>query len=100
MREGLKSSIRLKEMVMTKRCLMTTCSALLAVSTGLAQETPVTKTADNGPSLEVTMIFIQEKIAQQGKINYAVYGHDSTNNSDWVKQLGSMRTWPIAWPRP
>ena len=33
---------------MTKRCLMTICSALLALSTALAQETPVTKTADNG----------------------------------------------------
>lgn len=47
---------------MRKRCLMTICSALLAVSRGLAQETPVTKSADNGPSLKVTMNFIQEKL--------------------------------------
>ena len=47
---------------MRERCLMTICSALLAVSTGLAQQTPVTKPADNGPSLEVTMNFIQEKL--------------------------------------
>jgi hypothetical protein len=49
---------------MTKRCLMTVCFALLAVSAGLAQEKapkpPSSET--NGPSLEVTMKFIQDKL--------------------------------------
>jgi hypothetical protein len=55
---------------MTKRCLVTICFALLVVSTGLAQETPVTKSADYGPSLGVTMKFIQEKLNEQGAVGY------------------------------
>jgi hypothetical protein len=76
----------------TKRCPMTICFAVLAISTALAQENnslpAQAKQADNGPSLVDTMSFVQQKIAQQGRINYAVYGHDSANNSDGVKQLG------------
>jgi hypothetical protein len=62
MSEGLKSLMCFKERVMRKRWLLTICSALWAVNTGLAQQTPVAKTADNGPSLEVTMQFIQDKL--------------------------------------
>ena len=47
---------------MAKCCFRTIFFALLAVSTGLAQETPATKTGDNGPSLEVTMKFIKDKV--------------------------------------
>jgi hypothetical protein len=50
----------------TKRCPMTICFAVLAISTALAQENnslpAQAKQADNGPSLEVTMQFIQDKL--------------------------------------
>lgn len=49
-----------------KRCLMTICFGVIAVSPVLAQENknvaPVPGSADNGPSLDVTMKFIQEKL--------------------------------------
>jgi hypothetical protein len=49
-----------------KHFLMSMCIAILAVSAGLAQEKkaepPPPKPADEGPNLEVTMKFIQEKL--------------------------------------
>jgi hypothetical protein len=51
---------------MTKSFLMTLCSLLLAVSAVMAQDAPAQKPADNGPSLEVTMKFIQEKLKAKG----------------------------------
>jgi hypothetical protein len=48
--------------------------------------------ADNGPNLEVTMKFIQDRITQQGTLNFAVYSHDSTDNSDSVNQVSKELT--------
>jgi len=45
--------------------------------------TPSPKSADNGPSLAVTMQFIQDKMNEQGKINYALYTHDNSSGEDW-----------------
>ncbi|MGD0683023.1 MAG: hypothetical protein ABR990_13355 [Terracidiphilus sp.] len=39
--------------------------------------------ADNGPSLAVTMQFIQDKMNEQGKINYTLNTHDNLKNEDW-----------------
>jgi len=47
------------------RCLMTACFAVLVVSAALAQEKtvpPPPNPSDEGPSLEVTLKFIQEKL--------------------------------------
>jgi hypothetical protein len=59
---------------MRKRCLMTICFAVLAISTALAQENnslhAQPKLADNGPSLEVTMKFIQKKLAERGEFKW------------------------------
>jgi hypothetical protein len=69
-----------------KRCLMTVCCAALAVSAALAQQKktapPLPKPADAGPSLEVTMKFIQEKVTEQGKLNFAVLTHDDITGED------------------
>jgi hypothetical protein len=54
---------------------MTICFALLSVGAGLTQETSASKTADNGPNLEVSMKFIQEKLNEQGAVGY-VTAHD------------------------
>lgn len=79
-----------------KRCLTTMSVAFLAVSAALAQEKkavpPPPKPADEGPSLEVTMQFIADKISQQGKVSYAAYGHDSSNNSDSVNEFAYETT--------
>jgi hypothetical protein len=63
---------RLEGKTMVKRHLMTMCVAVLAVSAALAQEkktvAPPPKPADEGPSLEATMKFIQDKINGQGDV--------------------------------
>jgi hypothetical protein len=50
-----------------------------------AQQTvaPPPKPAESGPSLAVTMKFIQDKMNDQGKINYALYTHDNSSDEDW-----------------
>jgi hypothetical protein len=50
-----------------------------------AQQTvaPPPKPAESGPSLAVTMKFIQDKMNEQGKINYALYTHDNSSDEDW-----------------
>jgi hypothetical protein len=74
--------------------LMRTIAVFLAVvliaSTALAQENappPPKPEPDKGPSLEVTMKFIQEKISEQGKVNYAVYCHNFSTNTDETNQV-------------
>jgi hypothetical protein len=53
-------------------------------SAALAQQSaPTSGIADNGPSLAVTMQFIQDSMNAQGTISYALYTHDGSNNSDW-----------------
>jgi hypothetical protein len=57
-----------------KRCMMTMCIAALVVSAASAQSKkavpPPPKPADSGPSLEVTMKFIQDKMNDQGTVGY------------------------------
>jgi hypothetical protein len=59
-----------------KRCLRTICFATLMASGALAQqkksEPPPPKPQDAGPSLEVTMKFIQDKMNDQGTVGYVV----------------------------
>jgi hypothetical protein len=75
-------------------------SILLATTTALAQQNvpPPPKPAPDGPSLEVTLKFIQEKIEEVGKLNYAVYLHDSANNNDWVNQQSAEWSNVVASP--
>jgi hypothetical protein len=59
-----------------KCCLMTVCVVALAVSAAWAQQKksapPPPKTADDGPSLEVTMKFIQGKLNGVGPIGFSL----------------------------
>jgi len=81
---------------MTNRCVVMIGFAILAASAMLAQENQggvaPAKAADVDPPLDVTMQFIADKILQQEKVNYAVYGHDSSNNSDWVNEFAYETT--------
>src|SRR5580693_6885896 len=69
--EGAKMG-RWAQRAAMKTCLMTMCFAALAVSVSLAQQQkaapPPPKPADDGPSLEVTMKFIREKMAAAIKL--------------------------------
>ncbi|MGA7410097.1 MAG: hypothetical protein WBW33_06400 [Bryobacteraceae bacterium] len=39
---------------------------------------------DDGPSIEDTMKFIEEKLTSVGKLNFIVYIHDNKAGSDWT----------------
>jgi hypothetical protein len=56
-----------------------------AFSASFAQQpvAPPPKPDAGGPSLAVTMQFIQDKMNEQGKINYALYTHDNAKGEDW-----------------
>jgi hypothetical protein len=61
--------------------------ALLSMGCAVAQDVPPPpKPQDEGPSLEVTMKFLQDKLP--GKVNYIVYGHDSLNGTDFINKVG------------
>jgi hypothetical protein len=69
-----------------KPSLMTMCGVVLAVSTALSAQKkavpPQPKPADQGPSLAVTAKFIQDKLNEEGNINYQEYTHDSIDGKD------------------
>jgi hypothetical protein len=75
---------------MMKRWLMEACFAGFVVSSALAQQTktvpPPPKPADEGPSLEVTMKFIQDKLSGIGPVNYALHYHDDVSGNDGTSQ--------------
>jgi hypothetical protein len=83
-----------------KRCLMSVCFATLVVSAALAQQKkavpPPPKPADEGPSLEVTMKFIQDKLNDIGPVNYVVYYHDNVAGTDWTNKFRVQVTNAVA----
>jgi hypothetical protein len=73
-----------------KRSLMAMLLASLVVSTALAQQKkavpPPPKPKDEGPSLEVTMKFIQGKVNDIGIVAYIAYVHDNMAGGDSTYQ--------------
>jgi hypothetical protein len=67
-------------------CLMT-ISAGSAWAQQKKSVPPPPKPADEGPSLEATMKFIQDKLNSVGRVNFAVYYHDAASGNDWVQQF-------------
>jgi len=57
--------------------------ALASMGCAVAQDVPPPpKPADEGPSLEATMKFLQDKLP--GKANFIVYAHDNVAGTDWT----------------
>ncbi|MGD0292858.1 MAG: hypothetical protein ABSB30_03300 [Terracidiphilus sp.] len=52
----------------------------------------------NGPSLEVTMKFIQDKLNTVGTVNFAGYVHDAANNTDGVQKFSATFSNAVANP--
>ena len=75
--------------VAMKRFLMTICLVVLAVSAALAQGKktvpPPPKPADEGPSLEDTMKFIQDMVSDIGPVNVVEHIHDDSADNDWTQ---------------
>jgi hypothetical protein len=60
---------------------------------------PPPRPAADGPTLAATMQFIQDKMNEPGKINYALYTHDNSNGEDWpVYQISLEVTNVVADP--
>jgi len=84
---------------MKKCCLMTIWFAVAATAV-LAQEnsTVPPKLADNSPSLEVTMKFIQDKLNDFGSVVSTDQIHDNAQGNDWSLQYAFHTTNLIANP--
>ena len=54
----------------------------LAFTLSAQQPVPPPPMPADGPTLAVTMQFIQDKMNEQGKINYALYTHDNSSGQD------------------
>jgi hypothetical protein len=67
------------------RVVSVVCLLALLSSLAIAQQPvpPPPMPAADGPTLAVTMQFIQDKMNEQGKISYALYTHDNANGEDW-----------------
>jgi hypothetical protein len=85
-----------------KRCFITICLAVLALSAALAQEKktvpPPPKRANDGTSLEVTMKFIQDKLNGIGPVSHVVYYHDTAAGDHWTNQLRDQVSNVVAYP--
>jgi len=59
---------------------------------------PPPKPAPDGPSLAATMQFIQTKVQERGRLNFAVYTHDNADGKDYVDQYSSEASNIVADP--
>ncbi len=82
---------RLRQPFLTPTLAACTLGFSLAASAQTAVPPPP-KPADNGPSLAATMQFIQERVSQQGKVNYAVYVHDNSTGNELTVQIADEIT--------
>ncbi len=70
------------------RPIPTIMLASIFLSTAFAQDVPPPpKPKDDGPSLEVTMKFIEEKLNSIGRVNYIAYLHNNTDGSDTTGRI-------------
>jgi hypothetical protein len=85
-----------------KRCFIAMCFAALAATAAPAQQKntvpPPPKPAANGPRLEVTMKFIQDKLNSVGPMNYVTYFHDNAVGDHWTNQARNQVTNVVAYP--
>jgi hypothetical protein len=63
-----------------------------------AQTPPPSQTADAGPSLEATMMFLQDKLKQQGPVSVTAHVHDNAAGTSWTVQHGSEYSNVVADP--
>jgi hypothetical protein len=63
-------------------------SAVLLNGAALSQQVvpPPPKPVPDGPSLAATMQFIQTKLQERGRLNFAVYTHDNADGKDYIDQ--------------
>jgi len=69
-------------------------------SSGAAPANAPTASAqtNGGPSLEVTLKFIQDKLNEMGTVNFAGYVHDAANDTDGVQKFSATISNAVANP--
>ena len=73
-------------------------SAIQAQGAAPANAPPTGAQTTNGPSLDVTMKFIQDKLNALGTVNFAGYVHDASNNADGVQKFSATISNVVANP--
>jgi hypothetical protein len=73
-------------------------SALLLAFLHAQDVPPPPKPTDNGPSIEETMRFIQDKLGALGRVNFAVYFHSNDDGRDAITKINfevsNVRAYP------
>jgi hypothetical protein len=81
------------------RVIATSCVAALIANSAMAVSAPKARAHHSGksaastaaptagPTLADTLEFIRARLSQEGKISYAGFMHDGSDNSDWVNQF-------------
>jgi hypothetical protein len=73
---------------MNMRKLLIAC-LLCGIAFTLSAQQPVPpppKPVPDGPTLAATMQFIQTKLQERGRLNFAVYTHDNADGKDYIDQ--------------
>jgi hypothetical protein len=73
-----------------RRCLAIVLFSLLSCVVAIPQSAPVApppKPADGGPTLEVTMRFVEDKLNEVGPISYSATWQNQTNNTSGGNQF-------------
>jgi hypothetical protein len=79
-------------------CLLSLPLALVATASAQQPVQPPPQPV-SGPSLAVTMQFIQDKLSGLGQVNYAAYNHDNAGqDADWVTHFTTTDTNIVADP--
>src|ERR1039458_3571437 len=79
----------MRMMAMILAVVMAGATALAQVAVPPPPQPAADKPAVNGPSLDVTLKFIQDKLNTVGTVNFAGYVHDSANNTDGVQKFSA-----------
>ena len=74
--------------------LLVACFAILLSSSAFSQQAvpPPPTPAPDGPSLAAPMQFIQTKLQERGRLNFAVYTHDNADGKDYIDQYSGEPT--------
>jgi hypothetical protein len=76
-----------KDRTMKMKLWLTPLLACGIASMALGQQTAAPQPAVSGPSLAVTMQFLQSTLNEQGKLSWTTHYHDSADGTNWTYAL-------------
>jgi hypothetical protein len=75
------------DMKMRNWLAMSLASGMALTLCGQQAGAPPPQPTGNGPSLALTMQFVQAKLNEQGKMSWTTHYHDSADNTNWTYQF-------------